>query len=473
MEQTRQRKKQVTFHMGPVTWVLLITFILAVLVTGYLTFMVVREWVLSESPIVTFMAPILQKNTPDPLANSPLDRFTPLQGENGPAAKPWKGSERVTMLLLGLDLRDWEDGGPSHTDTMMLFTMDPETHTAAMLSIPRDTWVNIPGFDYGKINTAHFLGDAYDLPGGGPGLAVDTVENFLGIEINYYARVDFNAFITFIDELGGVEVDVPEEMRVDPIGPNNTVYLEPGLTLLDGATALAYARNRDLVGDDFNRAQRQQQVVMAIRDRILKLEMLPDLIKKSPTLYLQLSSGIQTNLSLDEAVKLTWLAKQIPTENIRSATLGWDQLTSTMTPDGLDILLPDIEAVRTLVDSLFTTAPPVGPAEVAELGNPVDLMKEEAATVAVLNATYTPGLAARTMEYLLSQGVNVVTAGNAQEASEFTSLIAYSGMPNSIQYLASQLNIDSSHIYFRNDPNSQVDITILLGADWANNNTIP
>jgi len=460
--------------MNPLVMGLLVAFVLAALVTGYLTFMVVREWVLSDNPIVTFIAPIIRRNTPDPFASSPLDKFTPLQDENGPASKSWDGSERVNLLLLGLDLRDWEDGnGPSHTDTMLLFTVDPETRTAAMLSIPRDIWVNIPGFDYGKINAAHFLGEAYDLPGGGPGLAIDTVENFLGIEINYYARVDFTAFVTFIDELGGVEVDVAEEMRVDPIGPNNTVYLQPGLNTLDGATALAYARNRDTIGDDIARAGRQQQVVMAIRDRILTLDMLPDLIKKSPALYMQLSSGIQTNLSLDEAVKLAWLAQQIPAENIQSATIGYDQFTPTITPDGLDILLPDIEAVRTLVDSLFTAAPPVGPAAEAAIGNPVDLMKEEAATVAVLNATYTPGLAARTMEYLRSLGVNVITAGNAQEASEFTSLIIYSGMPNSTQYLTLQLNIDPSRIYYRNDPNSQVDITILLGSDWANNNSMP
>jgi LCP family protein required for cell wall assembly len=130
---------------------------------------------------------------------------------------------------MGLDLRDWEGGGPSRTDTMLLYTLDPVTHSAGMLSIPRDLWVNIPGFEYGKINTAYYLGEAYDTPGGGPGLAIETVEELLGIPINYYGEVDFDAFVRLVDEIGGIEINVPEEISVDPLGPHNTVTLDPAL----------------------------------------------------------------------------------------------------------------------------------------------------------------------------------------------------------------------------------------------------
>ena len=87
--------------------------------------------------------------------------------------------------------------------------MDAATNTAGILSLPRDLWVNIPGYGYGKINTAYYLGDAYDEPGGGPGLAIATVEDFLGVPINYYAQIDFSAFERFIDEIGGIEIEVP------------------------------------------------------------------------------------------------------------------------------------------------------------------------------------------------------------------------------------------------------------------------
>ena len=129
---------------------------------------------------------------------------------------------------MGLDYRDWEGEGPSRTDTMMLLTLDPVSRTAGMLSIPRDLWVNVPGYDYGKINTAYYLGELYNLPGGGPGLAEQTVNELLGVDINYYAQIDFSAFENFIDQIGGIDVEVPYELTVDPIGPGNTVTLPAG-----------------------------------------------------------------------------------------------------------------------------------------------------------------------------------------------------------------------------------------------------
>jgi hypothetical protein len=107
----------------------------------------------------------------------------------------WDGSSRVTLLFIGLDERDWETGqGAPRSDTMILFTIDPVSKTAGMLSIPRDMWVNIPGFGYSRINTAYSSGEGAKLPGGGPGLAVKTVEQFIGVPIQYYAQVDFKAF---------------------------------------------------------------------------------------------------------------------------------------------------------------------------------------------------------------------------------------------------------------------------------------
>ena len=123
---------------------------------------------------------------------------------------------------------------------MMLLTLDPISKTAGMLSVPRDMWVNIPKVNtYGKINQAYYFGELYKLPGGGPGLAVDTVRSFLGVPINYYAQIDFQAFEKFIDQIGGIDVTVDKELKVDPLGRNpdgssNTIYLKPGKNHLDG-----------------------------------------------------------------------------------------------------------------------------------------------------------------------------------------------------------------------------------------------
>jgi LCP family protein required for cell wall assembly len=415
--------------------------------------------------------------TEPPSANQPqpeINITVPLQSDNGPTPLPWDGANRVTILVFGLGAcGDCAPGDPTQTDSMMLLTMDPVSRTAGILSIPRDLWVNIPGFDYGKINQAYFIGEIYDLPGGGPGLAIQTVEELLGIDINYYAQVDFSAFENFIDEIGGIEVDVPEEISVDPIGPHNTVTLQPGVQVLDGPVALAYARNRDTFGSDFDRAGRQQQVALAIRDRVFSLDMLPNLIAKAPTIYNELRNGIHSNLSLQEAISLAWTAAQIPTENITRGIIGPNETTRSFSPDGMDILLPDMDAVRSVRDQVFATTGGVAPVATVYVGDPEELRQAENATVSVLNATTTAGLAAQTTDYLRQQGINVTLTGNAQERSDYTVIIDYTGKAYTVQYLVDLLHIQPNSIFSRYDPNSEVDIAILLGADWADSNTMP
>lgn len=472
MNRVRSRRNRYVLSVPPIMWGLLVVFLLVALITAYLTFVVIREMVFTKNPGSAVGPLSIEQNPREPAG---INLTSPLQDETGPTPQVWDGAGRVTVLAMGLDSRDWEENGegPSRTDSMIVLTVDPDSRTAGMLSLPRDLWVNIPGYGYGKINTAHFIGEAYAEPGGGPGLAVKTVEEFLGIEINYYARIDFNAYESFVDEIGGIEIDVPEEITVDPIGPGNTKTLQPGLQTLDGPTSLAYARNRDTLGSDFDRAERTQQVIMGIRNKILKLEMLPKLITKAPVLYNQLSSGMNTNLSLDEIIKLAWLAAQVPSENIRRGVITPDMVTNSWSPEGFEILLPDTDKIRQLRDELFTTTGPAQPVAETVISDPAELLAQEDARISVLNGTYTAGLGSRTGEYLKNRGFNVTVTGNAQELSEYTIIIDYSGKPYTVKHLVELMNIDQNHIFNRYDPNSEVDISISLGADWAENNTMP
>ncbi len=457
--------------MTPVMWGLLGIFLITLAVTVYLTYSVVHDAAASR---LGASNPEGLSISEQPFANNPeININTPLQSDKGPTAIPWDSANRVTILVMGLDYRDWEGEGPSRTDTMMLLTMDPVSRTAGILSIPRDLWVNIPGFDYGKINTAYFLGELYNLEGGGPGLAIKTVEELLGVDINYYAQIDFAAFENFINEIGGIDVEVPYELTVDPIGPGNTVTLPAGLQHLDGPTALAYARNRDTIGSDFDRANRQQQVVMAIFDQITSLGTLPKLLANSPTIYNNLRYGIHTNLTLKETISLAWTVAQIPRENIKQGLIGPNETTRTFSADGMDILLPNLEAVRAARDAVFSITSGVSPMGTEYVSNADELRKAEAASVSVLNATTTPGLAAETSDYLTGLGINVIITGNAEEQSDTTVVIDYTGKPYTVEYLVQLLNIPANSIYSRYDPNSQTDIAILLGADWAENNSLP
>ncbi len=305
-----------------------------------------------------------------PLTNA---EGTPLPGVEGvtaaqpidlPSVTPWDGASRVTVLLLGVDYRDWAaNETAARSDTMILLTLDPLTKTAGVLSIPRDLWVPIPGFKHGKINTAYYNGDAYQLPGGGPALAIKTVEQFLGVPINYFAQVDFAAFVRFIDEIGGVTIDVPQEISIDLLGGGfkTKKKLEPGRQQLPGEWALAYARARYTEGGDFDRAARQQQVIMAIRDRILRFDMLPTLVSKAPSLYNELASSIRTNLSLEEIIQLAFLAKDVQDEGIQRGIIGTESVLFANSPDDLSILVPLPDKISIVRDQVFASSGGLGP----------------------------------------------------------------------------------------------------------------
>jgi len=442
-------------------------------ITSYIVFkQISRAW-MSDGGI---LKPSFLQKTSTPRLNAlgiPIPDDQIFDGDPLATLVPWEGADRVTLLLLGLDFRDWSTNErASRSDTMILVTLDPQTKSAGILSIPRDLWVSIPGFKHGKINTAYYLGDAYQLPGGGPALAVKTVEQFLGVPINYYAQIDFQAFVRFIDEIGGVEVDVPEPLSIDLLGTGfkTKKKLEPGRQVLPGEWALAYARARYTEGGDFDRAKRQQQVIMGIRDRILTFDMLPSLVVKAPTLFKELSSGVRTNLSLDDAIKLAVLSQSVNEGEIKRGIINKDNVFFGSSPDGLSILIPIPDDIHNLRDEIFATTGILSP---QTPGNVHDQMKAEAAKVSLYNGSGVAGLAVRGAEFLRSQGVNIVQAGDASESYSLTTIIDHTGNPFVIKFLVDLLKIPTGKIQIQFEPNSSADVEIYLGADVIQKNLIP
>lgn len=297
-------------------------------------------------------------------ANQPLPPEIPTATQPIPEATPvpWDGNSRVTILLMGLDYRDWQAGlGAPRSDTMMLLSVDPISKSVSMLSIPRDLWVEIPGFTHNRINTAYSFGEGSRLPGGGPALAMRTVESVVGVPIQYYAVVDFATFERLIDEIGGIDVLVQERIKISPIGRLSR-WLDPKPYHLDGAEALAYARTRRGGGGDFSRAERQQQVALAILDRVIGFEMIPRLVARAPALYQELSAGVRTNLSLEQMIALAWMATRIPKENIQQAVIQPPGMVGFYTrPDGAQVLRPVPDAIRELRDRLFVDTSAIVP----------------------------------------------------------------------------------------------------------------
>ncbi len=245
-----------------------------------------------------------------------------------PAATPlpqWSGAAQISLLVLGIDERE-NQAGPWRTDTMIAVTIDPVKLTAAGLSIPRDLWVTIPALGTeGKINTAHFLGDAEGYPGGGPALAQATVQAVLNVPMQYYVRVNFAAFEKLIDLIGGIDVDVPYPID-DPLYPDSgygyePLYIPAGHIHMDGRLALKYARTRHDAMGDFDRMQRQQQVIMAVRDKLVQGDRLVQLLTQAGPILQTLGESIKTNLTVEQIVQLAQLGAQIDPSRIQMKTV--------------------------------------------------------------------------------------------------------------------------------------------------------
>jgi LCP family protein required for cell wall assembly len=451
-------------------WGSLVVFILAAILTGVAVFSGVHNVVTSGNLL---QADPKFSNQPTPTSDLPAAlTITPtLAPQPGPPPKPWDGASRVTVLIFGLDYRDWEaNEGPPRTDTMILLSIDPLTKSAGILSIPRDLWVDIPGSGYGKINTAYPIGEGIKYPGGGPGLAIKTVENFIGVPIDYYAQIDFSAFQDFIDEIGGIDVNVPAPLEITPIG-GHIKDIKAGMNHFDGRWALAYARARYTEGGDFDRAQRQQQVILAVRDKILNLNMLPILVSRSPELVNELASGVHTNLTIDQIISLAWLGTSVPLDEIKRGIIAPpDMVTFAKSPDGTqDILKPISAKIRALRDEVFASADTAGPSSNSDI---TELMKQEAPRIAINNASGVSGLATKTADYLKSLGVENITVGDASGRNSVTQITYYVGKPYTLKYLVDLMKIEPNQIHFKSDPASQADIVVTLGADWGRSNPL-
>jgi polyisoprenyl-teichoic acid--peptidoglycan teichoic acid transferase len=457
-------------------------YVALVLLAGFIAFSFVRSLIMSNGATINPFIPTA--NPTQPAGGTPTRKHqnVPLQL---PTAKPWNGVDRVTILVLGLDARDVGEDCTSHpdpndtenpprSDSMLLLSMDPVTKTAGVLSIPRDLYVEIPGFGFNRINTAYFDATVNRLPGGGPALAMKTVENLIGMPVDYYAVIDFNAFASMVDQIGGIDVNIPyDNMEITPCG-SHVERLFQGKNHLNGPETLAYARNRHASttsttnGSDFDRAARQQEVILAIRDQVIKnwISLLP----KASSLYNTLSAGIQSNLTFDQYFTLAMIAYNVKVENITRGVIGPDQLLSQETITDAQVLIPNLDKVRELRNKVFDTKITVG-FNAAPPANLEELAVAEQLNIEVLNGASVTGLAGDTKAYLLKHGFSdakISTGNTAWVAHSQIIDITGSLFSNSARYFMKLMNINPANVFPKLDPSNKdnVDLRIILGADW-------
>lgn len=344
-----------------------------------------------------------------------------LQENIDPSQLKGEGDGRVNILLMGIP-GDKNHDGNQLSDVNMVVSIDPVNNTAAMLSLPRDMYVDVPGYYQTRINAAHAIAEQ-DKAGTGPKVAKETVESVLDIDIHYFVRVDFQGFVDIIDRIGGVTVDVEQPIIDRTIESRyggtheETFRIDAGQQHLDGRVALQYVRTRKGInsGNDFGRARRQQQILKAVKDKVLTLGTFSNPVKLSGIID-AIGNHVRTDLSLSDMMRLLEIADSIDTSSVRNVVLSNapDSYLASYNAGGAAVLVPkagigDYSEIRKFVKGdLFADG----------------FLRKENAEVTVLNGTTEAGLASEVAETLEGVGYGIGDITNAP-TSDVTQTVIY------------------------------------------------
>ena len=376
---------------------------------------------------------------------------------------------QIRILLMGIDQRSGTgENGPFRTDTMMMMNIDPVRKTVGVLSLPRDLWVTIPGYEPGRINTANFIGDRDAYPGGGgPALAMETVSANFGVPVDRYLLINFDVFLTIVDLLApnGVPITVTEFID-DPTYPDAGygfihVRFEPGEQRMGAETLLQYARTRKTQGGDFDRLRRQHQVLDALRVEVLSAGGIFNIIAQAPRLWLELHDNYRTNLSLEDILALSRLMIEIDRENIRFEVVDNLYVSNGLSPNGDQVLYPDFASISDLIQRVFYPQLNVSLAELQARAS------AENAPIFVYNGTKLVGLATQTREWLIDRAVSVASVRNLNASDlRLTEIRDYGGGHTwTARYLAQVLGLPDERIVRAGDGLIAEGVMVALGAD--------
>jgi LCP family protein required for cell wall assembly len=439
-------------------------------------------------------------------ANTPAASAAPLNVADlpDPLRQPF------SVLLVGVDKRDNPDDG-ARSDTLILVRVNPQARTASMLSIPRDTVTSIPNVGQAKINSAYgfgysnaatLYGPGTDPDAAGRAVAAEAVETLLGVPVDYTAQVDFEGFARLVDSVGGVVVDVPAPI-LDAEYPTENygvqrIYIPQGLQVMDGRTALIYARTRH-TSSDFDRSKRQQQVLRALLEQLRGRGLLGN-AAVLPRWADLLAENVRTTLPLRDLATMAGLARlasEIAPERVLQLTINPDDVALDA-EDGTDLYWNPVDLAALVArweagPSLVAVAagdaaedgaagggvemahravstPGVAPT-VAPLSTIVPIAPAEGATVQVLNGAAVEGVAGNVTEYLRVRGFAMGEPETVTSPYPHTMIIDYSGRPETRRALAQTLGIAPQYVLDAPGPDappqgSNVDIVVVLGADY-------
>ena len=357
----------------------------------------------------------------------------------------------INLLVMGVDLpepgeRENADNLFSgRSDTMLLVRVSPDDSSVDLLSIPRDTQVDIPGEGVAKINHANWLG--------GPELVAETIQTKLGpVPIDRYVRVSTGALRELVDLLGGVEVNVPQRMEYQDVTQGLNIDLEPGWQTLNGDQAEQFARFRSDGNGDIGRVQRQQILLKALRERLTH----PTVIPRLPQVMRVMMRYVDTNLTLEEMLALANVALEISPEKLQMVMLPGRFSDPSEYLASYWILDP--AATQQVMNNFFELD------HVALLSN----RENQAVTslpIAVQNASGEARVAREVADYLRQEGFrNVYVVGDWSGELQRTRIIAQRGDLQSAELMTSILNL--GHVVADSTGDLESELTVRVGRDW-------
>jgi len=369
---------------------------------------------------------------------------------------PLNDQETINFLLIGSDRRP---GGSFRTDTMVIAMLRPQEGQVSLISIPRDLWVYIPDSGNQRINTAYQTGEIYGYPGGGPGLLKATILYNLGIQIDHTAMVEFDGFRHIIDTLGGIDVPVAcpytDWRLIDPsydqnIEANWWLYtVGPGVVHMDGDLALWYARSRSK-SNDFDRGRRQQETLRSIYGRVLQT----GTISRLPALYKDLTSIVETDITLTEMLQLALYAPKLSNANFRSYYIRPPLVSSWITPGGAYVLLPNEGPMTQMLQEAMS------PSQRAE--------EREAIIIEVQNGTPYEGWAELAASRLNYAGFETHIAPADRQDYTYSTLLDLNATTNENRNntILSILTLPPANLAVIPDSSSPVNYRLILGSDY-------
>ncbi len=482
------------------SWILaflLAIFLLSASYTGYLAYQTIRDYVRrapslpSLSTILTYHSAHTAMAYNNQTGPNPNRFVAPAQKSSANdqlqqmlSLPQWNRKERINILLLGVDQRP-DEKGPSRTDTMIVLTIDLNSGRLGMVSITRDIWVHIPAYDIStKINTAYALGERKGYPGGGAVLVKKTISDLIGYPIHYYVMINFDGFQQIIDQIGGIDINVPYDIDDDKYPDNHYgiihIHFNKGWQHMNGDRALKYARTRHQ-DSDYSRARRQQQVILAIRDKLLQRKMIPALMLKLPQMLSILRGAIQTDLPLDQMMALGETLQNSNLKQIDRLVLDNHYGTESYSEGGAWILVPNMAKIRTAIDKIFSktkgTPTPEGttrPAlqriailEATATPDPLLTIRREKARIIIVDGSNRPGITAQLAQQLTILGLEVIQFGSeGQNNIKQSKLIVYHEKPATRAFLQQHLPPSAITSEEMKSSNSLLDFRLILGSDF-------